>query len=143
MAPKIYIHHANESLLENLFNRRSRPYTTYKKELLPVVMEHIKHSHPHLHDRLKNATWSWDKFCGCSGCPCSPAAVGLAGRQPWGGSPASYARRVREMERTVRDSELLAAVQQAYKAKLDHDAGCVDTVFKVGGPGAAADQGAE
>lgn len=75
MAPKIYVHHSNETIIENLQNRRSRPYTTYKKELLPVVMEHIKHSHPHLHDRLKNATWSWDKYCGCSMCPCSPGFV--------------------------------------------------------------------
>ncbi len=39
------------------------------------------------------------------------------------------------MEATVR--ELLAAAQAELKARLD--AGRVDTVFKVGGPGAAAD----
>ena len=47
---------------------------------------------------------------------------------PGGESPAHYARRMREMERTVR--ELLTAAQQERKAKLD--AGRVDTVFKVG-----------
>jgi hypothetical protein len=45
-----------------------------------------------------------------------------------GESPALYARRMRTMELTVR--ELLAAAQQARKAKLD--TGRVDTVFKVG-----------
>jgi hypothetical protein len=45
-----------------------------------------------------------------------------------GESPALYAWRMRTMELTVR--ELLAAAQQARKAKLD--AGRVDTVFKVG-----------
>jgi len=47
---------------------------------------------------------------------------------PGGESPAHYARRMHEMERTVR--ELLTAAQQERKAKLD--AGRVDTVFKVG-----------
>jgi hypothetical protein len=47
---------------------------------------------------------------------------------PGGESPAHYARRMQEMERTVR--ELLTAAQQERKAKLD--AGRVDTVFKVG-----------
>ena len=47
---------------------------------------------------------------------------------PGGESPAHYARRMHEMERTVR--ELLTAAQQERKAKLD--AGLVDTVFKVG-----------
>ena len=45
-----------------------------------------------------------------------------------GESPAHYSRRMREMERTVR--ELLAAAQLERKAKLD--TGRVDTVFKVG-----------
>ncbi len=45
-----------------------------------------------------------------------------------GESPALYAWRMRTMELTVR--ELLAAAQQARKAKLD--AGRVDTVFNVG-----------
>ncbi len=45
-----------------------------------------------------------------------------------GEAPAHYARRMREMERTVR--ELLAPAQQERNAKLD--AGRVDTVFQVG-----------
>jgi hypothetical protein len=45
-----------------------------------------------------------------------------------GETPASYARRMHEMELKVR--ELLAAAQQERKAQLD--AGRVDTVFKVG-----------
>jgi hypothetical protein len=55
-----------------------------------------------------------------------------------GDSPAHYAMRMHELELTVR--ELLAAAQQERKAKLD--VGRADTVLKVGGPGAAADQGA-
>jgi hypothetical protein len=53
----------------------------------------------------------------------APPAEGVGGEPP-----ALYARRMREMELTVR--ELLAAAQQERKAKLD--AGRVDTVFQVG-----------
>ncbi len=56
--------------------------------------------------------------------PLSAAPVDGAG----GESPALFARRMRTMELTV--LELLAAVQQACKVKLD--AGRVNTVFKVG-----------
>ena len=59
--------------------------------------------------------------------PRLPLTAPAAG-SPDGESPALYARRMREMELTVR--ELLAAAQQERKAKLD--AGRVDTVFKVG-----------
>ena len=46
-----------------------------------------------------------------------------------GESPAHYAQRMRAMEATMREPELLAAAQAERKAKLD--AGRVDSVFKV------------
>ncbi len=75
LSPKLYIWVKNETILENLVNRRNRPFTEYKKHVIPKVMESLMHTHPHLHDRLKNAKWGWDKHCGCSMCPCSPGFI--------------------------------------------------------------------
>jgi hypothetical protein len=63
----VHIHIADESVMENLMNRRQRPYTTWKKELLPVVARIIKEE-----TGLTMAPKrSWNQRLGCS-CPCSP-----------------------------------------------------------------------
>lgn len=69
----IYIFLANESILENMQNRRQRPYTTYKKEVLPQVYEwlnenYYNHSEQHQHKAR------WSQKAGCS-CGCSPGFV--------------------------------------------------------------------
>jgi hypothetical protein len=73
---KMYIWVSGETLLENLQNRRNRPYDFYKKEVLPLVMEKIKIKRPEVYKVIKNEKWGWRQSCGCSMCPCSPGFVG-------------------------------------------------------------------
>ena len=73
---KIYIWIENESILENMNNRRNRPYTTYKKEILPKLMEYLEMNFPKVHKHLKDVKWGWNQNCGCSMCPCSPGFIG-------------------------------------------------------------------
>lgn len=73
---KIYIHVANESILENLIKRTQRPYQFYKKIILPKVFDSIKATHPHLYDQIRLQKWGWSQSCGCSMCPCSPGFIG-------------------------------------------------------------------
>jgi hypothetical protein len=75
-SPKMYLYINNESLVENLINRRNRPYNEYKKLIIPKVMESISKTHPELFARIKNVKWGWDRYCGCSMCPCSPGFIG-------------------------------------------------------------------
>ena len=64
--PRIYIFTKGESIIENLENRRQRPATTYKKELLPKLIENIK--------PLQGAKIRWSQKAGCS-CGCSPGFI--------------------------------------------------------------------
>jgi len=73
---KMYIFPEGETFTENLFNRRSRPYIAYKKEVIPVVMEKIKKKYPDYYEQLKDTKWGWNQKCGCGMCPCSPGFVG-------------------------------------------------------------------
>jgi hypothetical protein len=73
---KMYVWIKNETLFDNILNRRSRPYQVYKKEVIPVVMEMIKTKYPDYYEQLKDTKWSWNQKCGCSMCPCSPGFVG-------------------------------------------------------------------
>jgi hypothetical protein len=73
---KMYIFPQGETLIENLENRRNRPYNVYKKEVIPVVMELIKKEYPDYYEELKDTKWGWNQKCGCSMCPCSPGFVG-------------------------------------------------------------------
>ncbi len=72
---KMYIFPSGETLLENLENRRSRPYQVYKKEVIPMLMMKLEKESPQYYKELKEAKWSWNKNCGCSSCPCSPGFV--------------------------------------------------------------------
>lgn len=66
---KVHFFPSGENLLENLQNRRSRPYTEYRKKLLPQVVDILKE----LHDiNLTNSKFNWSQKAGCS-CGCSPA----------------------------------------------------------------------
>ena len=75
-SPKMYIFIENESVMENLQNRRTRPYNEYKKLIIPKVMESISKTHPDLFERIRDIKWGWDRYCGCSMCPCSPGFIG-------------------------------------------------------------------
>lgn len=65
---RIYFDVSDETILDNLANRKSRPYTEYRK-LLPTVFEALEFdpSDP-------NLKASWSQYAGCS-CPCSPGFV--------------------------------------------------------------------
>ena len=72
---KMYIWPQGETIIENLQNRRNRPYNVYKKEVIPLVMEKIKTKNLDLYNILKSGKWSWNQHCGCSMCPCSPGFI--------------------------------------------------------------------
>ena len=65
----------NETLLENLNNRNIRPFKTYREEVVPMVMEHVKRYESPTYKLVKESKWSWSKHCGCSMCPCSPGFI--------------------------------------------------------------------
>ena len=72
---KIYIFVDNETILENLMNRRNRPYKWYKENVLPKALEQLKKTDPVSYELIKDAKWSWSQSCGCSMCPCSPGFI--------------------------------------------------------------------
>ena len=67
---KVYFFQQGETISENLANRYSRECTLYRKELLPLVIEQLKHSHP----TLKDCKFNWSQRAGCS-CGCSPGFI--------------------------------------------------------------------
>jgi hypothetical protein len=62
----IYIWIEGETIMENLENRRQRPYTTFKKEVVPFVLQELGLS--------PNTKVRWSRYAGCS-CPCSPGFI--------------------------------------------------------------------
>lgn len=72
---KVYVWPEGETIVENLVNRRTRPYKVYQKDVLPKAMEVLKAENPEVHATLKDAKFGWRKNCGCSMCPCSPGFV--------------------------------------------------------------------
>ena len=63
---RVYIDVEDETILEHLENRRSRPYTLYKKHIMPKVLE--------LLGLPEDTEVYWSQYAGCS-CPCSPGFV--------------------------------------------------------------------
>jgi hypothetical protein len=72
---KIYVWVKNESVLDNLINRRNRPVDEYKNKVIPVAMEILKNSYPEVYEVVKNNKWKFSQKCGCT-CSCSPGFVG-------------------------------------------------------------------
>lgn len=65
---RIYIFPKGESILEHLFGgRQTRPYTHYRKEVLPGVLASLG-------VRAEDVKVRWSKYAGCS-CPCSPGFI--------------------------------------------------------------------
>ena len=71
---KLYIF-PSETIWENLENRKSRPHTEWKKEVIPLVMDWLKKKMPNHYETLKDNKWGWRQNCGCSMCPCSPGFI--------------------------------------------------------------------
>lgn len=64
---RIYIHPHGETLIDNLMNRRTRPYNEYRK-LLPDILTAVG-----LDPKLaESARWSQKAGCGCG---CSPGFI--------------------------------------------------------------------
>ena len=66
---RIYVHPQGETLLENLYNRKSRPHSIYRKGVLPKLFEQLGWNDGKIMPRAK-----WSQFAGCS-CPCSPGFI--------------------------------------------------------------------
>lgn len=63
---KIYVSLKGETIWENLEKRRQRPYTIFKKEIIPAVL--AKMGLP------ATTKVRWSQYAGCS-CPCSPGFI--------------------------------------------------------------------
>lgn len=72
--PRIYVFPKGETLIENLRNRKSRPYTSYKKEVLPKLLEMLEREHPNEFSAINGRKIVWSQYAGCS-CPCSPGFI--------------------------------------------------------------------
>jgi len=77
---RVYIHPKNESILENIMNRRSRPRDQYKQVLLEgLTMIDVD---------LSRITYRWSQKAGCS-CGCSPGFIidgydpNIGGKNVW------------------------------------------------------------
>lgn len=63
---RIYVHPEGENILQNLENRHQRPYTLYRKHVIPHVLRAMG---------LPSSTKArWSQRAGCS-CPCSPGFI--------------------------------------------------------------------
>ena len=72
---RIYIFIKGETILQNLFDRFSRPYDEYKTKVIPSLMKKIKKEFPLQYSHIKDDKWSWNQRAGCT-CGCSPGFVG-------------------------------------------------------------------
>lgn len=65
-ASRVYIFPQGETLLDNLQNRRSRPYNEYRKQVMPAVLKAL--------GLPAGTKVKWSQYAGCS-CPCSPGFI--------------------------------------------------------------------
>ena len=65
-ASRVYIHPQGESLLDNLMNRKTRPYNEYRKQVIPAVLAAL--------GLPAGTKVKWSQYAGCS-CPCSPGFI--------------------------------------------------------------------
>jgi hypothetical protein len=72
---RMYIFPVGESRIDEIMSRFNRPYSIYKKELIPMVMVKMKTTDVNSYNLLKNNTWKWNQKAGC-GCGCSPGFIG-------------------------------------------------------------------
>jgi hypothetical protein len=63
---RVYVWPEGESIIENLQNRRTRPHTVYRKEVIPGVLAAL--------GLPADTRVKWSQYAGCS-CPCSPGFV--------------------------------------------------------------------
>jgi hypothetical protein len=64
-APRLYVRVADETILENLENRRRRPYNVYKKMIAASGIGSV----------LNLESLRWSQHAGCEMCSCSPGFI--------------------------------------------------------------------
>ena len=64
-APRMYVAVSDESIIENLENRRRRPFNVYKTMIAESGISGV----------LSLETLRWSQHAGCKMCPCSPGFV--------------------------------------------------------------------
>ena len=67
---RIYVWPKGESLLDNLQNRKTRPYSVFRKEVIPAVLAQL--------NLPSDVKVKWSQYAGCS-CPCSPGFIVASG----------------------------------------------------------------
>jgi hypothetical protein len=72
---KMYIFIKDETILQNLNNRHNRPYETYKKEIVPQVINILKEQGID----IEGMKISWSQYAGCK-CGCSPGFILKGGK---------------------------------------------------------------
>ena len=76
---RVYVSHEGESVLEGFGNRAARPSTLYRKLVMPYVMLNLSEAgwegDVDPEEGSTEAKFYWNKFAGCSSCPCSPGFV--------------------------------------------------------------------
>ena len=65
--PRIYVFPKGETILQHLENRRDRPYTAYRKEVIPTVLAQL--------GLPEDTRVRWSQRAGCTMCPCSPGFI--------------------------------------------------------------------
>ena len=63
-SPRMYVHVSDETIAENMFNRKRRPYNVYKTLIHGSLLGQI----------LDLGKLTWSQYAGC-GCPCSPGFI--------------------------------------------------------------------
>ena len=82
---RLYVWPKGETILENLANRHQRPYTTYKKVIVPEVLRRL--------GITEDVKVRWSSKCGCTMCPCSPGFFIDVKDQSWNPSPSGWANK--------------------------------------------------
>lgn len=70
---RVYIDFQGESIMDNLNNRRQRPYTTLK----PLVVAALEN------EGYEVESIRWSSKAGCKGCPCSPGFLVEFKKDKW------------------------------------------------------------
>ena len=79
---RVYVYVPNETIMENLMNRRNRPFVEYKKHIMPTVLDALPEMIAHLKNKNANNVGHvdevlkarWSQRAGCT-CPCSPGFI--------------------------------------------------------------------
>ena len=99
---KCYIWVERESIVENLMNRRSRPYKFYQENVLPQILKEVNEKYPEYRISTNVKDWGWRQKCGCSMCPCSPGFI-----QKTGSGTVTIQAEVEFFNESVASSELV------------------------------------